>query len=67
MLYQHHNADDIEAATDLALQSHISSSEGVKHLLIYANSKDIAQAPLGNWSSLPAPDLEAYAPLGGVQ
>lgn len=67
MLYQHHNADEMEAAIDLALQSHISYSEGVKHLLIYANSKDIEQAPLDGWSSLPTPDLDAYAPLGGVQ
>jgi transposase len=66
MLYQNHDAGEIDAAVDLALQSYISSSEGVKHLLIYANSKDIVQAPLDSWSSLPAPDLKAYAPLGGV-
>ncbi len=67
MLYQNHDGGDVDAAVDLALQSCISSSEGVKHLLIYANSKDIKQLPLDNWSSLPAPDLKAYAPLGGVQ
>lgn len=67
MLYQDHSADDLEAIIDLALQSYISSSEGVKHLLVYANSKDIVQRPLENWSSLPDPDLTVYAPLGGVQ
>lgn len=67
MLYQVHNADELEAVIDLALQSRISSSEGVKHLLIYANSKDTVQTPLENWSSLPDPDLTVYAPLGGVQ
>lgn len=67
MLYKNHDAGEIDAVVDLALQSHISSSEAVKHLLIYANSKDIEQAPLDNWSSLPAPDLKDYAPLGGVQ
>jgi len=67
MLYQKHDPSEIDAAVDLALQSHISSSEGVKHLLIYANSKDIEQVPLSNWSSLPDADLEEYAVLGGVQ
>ncbi|MBC8549129.1 MAG: IS21 family transposase [Candidatus Brocadiales bacterium] len=66
MLYQDHDAGEINAVVDLALQSYLSSSEGVKHLLIYANSKDIVQTPLDNWSSLPAPDLTEYAPLGGV-
>lgn len=67
MLYRNHDAGEIDAVVDLALQSYISSSEGVKHLLIYANSKDIEQAPLDNWSSLPVPDLGAYATLGGIQ
>lgn len=67
MLYQNHDNGEIDAVVDLALQSYISSSEGVKHLLIYANSRDTEQTPLNNWSSLPVPDLKAYAPLGGVQ
>ncbi len=67
MLYQHHDSSEIDAVVDLAMQSYISSSEGVKHLLIYANSKDIQQAPLNNWSSFPDADLEDYAPLGGIQ
>ncbi len=67
MLYQKHDASEINAVVDLALQSNISSSDGVTHLLIYANSKDVEQTPLDNWSSLPAPDLREYEPLGGVQ
>ncbi len=67
MLYQYHDPSEIDAVVDLALQSYVSSSEGVKHLLIYANSKDIQQAPLDKWSSFPDADLEDYAPLGGIQ
>ena len=67
MLYQDYDAGEIDAAVDLALQACISSSEGVKHLLAYANSKDIKQTPLDNWTSLPDANLEVYAQLGGVQ
>jgi len=67
MFYRDYKAGEIEAAVDLALEHHISSSEGVRHLLTYANGTEPAMTPLASWSSLPAPDISVYGQLGGVQ
>jgi len=56
-----------EAAVELALDKNISSSDGVLHLLIYANEPTVTAQPLAGWASLPPPDLTAYDVLGGVQ
>lgn len=67
MLYRNYLADEVETAVELALENNISSSQGVLHLLIYANSGIRAANPLDGWESLPAPDLNRYRQLGGVQ
>ena len=67
MLYSHYKADEVEAAVELALEKDLYSSEGVRHLLIYANEQSAAIAPLANWPSLPSPDVSVYGVLGGVQ
>lgn len=67
MLYRDYKAGEVEAAVGLAIEHNISSSEGVRHLLAYANGTDRAIAPLATWSSLPEPDISAYGQLGGVQ
>jgi transposase len=67
MLYGHYQAGEVEAAVELALERNLSSSEGVRHLLLYANETDKAMAPLANWSRLPSPDVTVYGELGGVQ
>jgi hypothetical protein len=67
MFYRDYKAGEIEAAVDLDLEHHISSSEGVRHLLTYANGTEPAMTPLASWSSLPAPDISVYGQLGGVQ
>ena len=67
MLYGQHQPGEVEAAVELALEKNIRNSEGVQHILIYANEANDPIAPLTNWSSLPSPDLTVYGQLGGVQ
>jgi len=67
MLYGRYKADEVEAAVELALEKNIYGSEGVRHLLIYANESGTTIAPLANWPSLPSPDVTVYGVLGGVQ
>jgi hypothetical protein len=67
MLYRDHKACEIEAAVELAMENHISSSEGVSHILAYTGDADAGIAPLAAWSTLPPPDVAAYGQLGGVQ
>lgn len=66
MLYRKHSADEVEAAVDLALENNIRTSDGVRHILIYANDTDADIIPLDNWPSLPPPDVTVYGQLGGV-
>jgi hypothetical protein len=67
MLYSRYKADEVETAVELALEKNICSSEGIRHLLIYANERAATIAPLANWPSLPSPDVTVYGVLGGVQ
>lgn len=67
MLYKDYKPGDIEAAVELAVEKNISSSDGVCHLLIFANEAGNATQPLAGWSSLPPPDVRLYGQLGGVQ
>ena len=66
MLYREHSADEAEAAVDLALKNNIHTSDGVRHILIYANDTGADIVPLENWPSLPPPDVTVYGQLGGV-
>jgi len=66
MLYREHSVDEVEAAVDLALENNIRTSDGVRHILIYANDTDTGIIPLDNWPSLPPPDVTVYGQLGGV-
>ncbi len=67
MLYSRYKADEVESAVDLALEKNLNSSEGIRHLLIYANESEATIAPIAGWSSLPSPDVTVYGVLGGVQ
>ncbi len=62
LLYQEHDADAIEAAVVLAVETHISSSDGIKQLL-RASQPDAQTPPLSHWASLPQPDVTCYAQL----
>jgi transposase len=71
MLYREHAATEVEAAVKLAAESHISTSEGVRHILSSAAKPGSAIAPLSApslpWSTLAPPDVSVYGQLGGVQ
>ncbi len=67
MLYRTFQPEEIEAAVELAIENGISSSQGVRHLLLYANGTKSTVAALDGWESLPPADVEQYGQLGGVQ
>jgi hypothetical protein len=67
MLYRDYEASDVEAAVDLAIEHHISASDGVHHILKYSSSGEAIIPQLTGWSSLPAPDISVYGQLGGVK
>jgi len=67
MLYSRYQPSEVEAAVELALEKKLSTSQGVEHLLIYANEAGNTILPLSNWPSLPSPDVSVYGALGGVQ
>ena len=67
MLYSRYKADEVETAVELALEKNLNSSEGIRHLLIYANESDTTIVPVAGWPSLPSPDVTVYGLLGGVQ
>jgi len=65
LLYREHPGEAIETAVELALQNHLSSSPGVKHLLLQ-NKSEPQGAPLAQWPATLLPDLSVYGQLGGV-
>jgi len=67
MSYRDYATGEVEAAVELAIENHISASDGVRHLLVYAGDVCTTIAPLASWSSLPPPDIAVYGQLGGVQ
>ncbi len=67
LMYRDYPGKELEAAIDLALESGISSSEGVRHILIHTGESALTASPLSGWPSLPAPDITVYGQLGGVQ
>ena len=68
MLYSDYPAEDIEAAVTLTLKNKLSSSEAVRHLLVYMNNDSTPDiAPLSNWKSLPSPDISIYRQLGVIR
>lgn len=62
LLYRDYCPKEIEAAVEGALQARISTSEGVKHLLVHAQP-EAAIEPLSQWASLPSPDVSIYGQL----
>jgi transposase len=64
MLYKENDPDDVNAAVELGLTSKISSSEGIKHILLHSGP-DVSVEPLKEWECLPRPDVSIYGQLGG--
>jgi transposase len=67
MLYREYEANEVEAAVDLAIKNNISTSDGVHHILSYSGGAEATIPPLDAWPSLPPPDITVYGQLGGVQ
>ena len=66
-LHRHYTSSEVETAVELALEQGLSSSEGVRHLLIYANEPPVTTTPLDGWESIAPADVRQYGQLGGVQ
>ena len=67
MLYRNYEPGEVETAVELALENNISSSQGVRHLLIYTNSLESVTNALDGWGSLPPADVKQYGQLGGIR
>jgi len=67
MLHRDYEASEVKGAVELAFSQGISSSEGVRHLLIYTNDSPVETPPLEGWDSIASADVSQYGQLGGVQ
>jgi hypothetical protein len=65
LLYREHAAVEIQAAVALALEHQISSSAGVRHILLHTRETP-TPAPLSQWPATMLPDLSVYRQLGVV-
>lgn len=65
MLYRNHQAREVEAAVERAVQNGVSCSAGVKHLLLPPNGGNISK-PLHNWPATEPANVSVYAQLGGL-
>ncbi len=65
LLYREYPDDAIQAAVALAVEHHLSSSQGVKHLLV-SSQAETEFAPLSHWPATLLPDLSVYGQLGVV-
>lgn len=65
MFYREYSGEEIQAAVEQALAHHLSSSQGVKHLLLQSKPAS-SFAPLKEWTATVTPDISSYAQLGGV-
>jgi hypothetical protein len=64
-LYRDYPGQEIQAAVELALAHHLSSSQGVKHLLLKSDP-DLGFEPLPQWPATLIPDLPLYSQLGAL-
>jgi transposase len=66
MLYRQYEGNDILTAVELALESKVSTSEGVKNIMLYLTKQsDNTFDSLDIWEALPEPDVSIYGQLGG--
>lgn len=66
MLYREYPAEEVGRAVQQAVEKGISSSEGVRHLVIASREESRPVVTLSGWDTLPAADVGQYAELGGV-
>jgi len=66
MLQREHARDRVEAAVERALETRLSTSDGVRHLLLHTG-QGITPPALPTWPVTPRPDVSVYQQLGGVR
>lgn len=64
MMYREHTKEEMEAAIEEGVKCGVSSSHGIKHILLLSNPKASIE-PLKGWPSLSQPDVSSYDRLGG--
>lgn len=64
MMYRDHTKEEMEAAIEHGVKCGVSTSHGIKHILLSRNPKASIE-PLEGWPSLSQPDLSSYDRLGG--
>jgi hypothetical protein len=66
ILYRQYAGNDIQTVVELALESKVSTSEGVKNIMLYLTKEsDNTFDSLDSWEALPEPDVSIYGQLGG--
>ncbi len=65
MLYRDYPPEDIEAVVELALENSVSTSDGIKHMLVYSGPEEHFE-PLAGWPTTPVPDITRYGGLGVI-
>ncbi len=65
MLYKDYPPDDIEAVVELALENHVLTGDGIKHMLVYSGPEEHFE-PLQGWPATSVPDIARYASLGVI-
>lgn len=66
ILFREHSAKDVYSAIGLALTATISTSDGVKHILLANQETSDNIESLFDWPTLEAADTSIYGQLGGV-
>ncbi len=65
MFYRDHSPRDVNLAIESAVSSNISSSDGVKYILLNSQP-DLPFEPLETWPVMPPADVSQYAVLGCI-
>ena len=63
MLYRDYPPEDVEAVVELALENSVSTSDGIKHILVHSGPEEHFE-PLQGWPTTIVPDINRYAQLG---
>ncbi len=66
MLYRDYPPEDVEAVVELALENSLSTSDGIRHMLVHSGPEE-EFAPLAGWPATIVPDVADYAQLGAVR
>jgi transposase len=66
ILYKDHEAPEIEAAIEKALDANTGSGDAVKHILLNDNGQAPEFGSLNDWQRFSPPDVSVYHQIGGA-